>query len=322
MADPGGAESWPSVAVVVPNHSRIDELRQALASIEAQDYPGRVHAYLVYWPRPEVEPLLTALGGSVTAIASTDEAGRNSLAHKRNLAIASSTEDLVAFLDDDDVWHPDKLRRQVAVLRSDPGLVAVGTGVVDFSEGTPDWEGRPSGNPTGIGWYERHLGDCLCTSSLLMSGDVVRALLMDERPHWLGVSDYHLKLRLGLEGGLARVDGGFVGYRVGHGAMFAQDVRHNLALALSVLAASGEVGVGWYVRRLVAGHVLWVAVWTQVGLGEVTERAEGRLTEALDGRLFGPLDPVLRRLLLWWWRATAGRTGFRRAVGRLRRLGR
>ena len=61
---------------------------------------------------------------------------------------------------------------------------------------------------------------------------------MDERPHWLGVSDYHLKLRLGLVGGLARVHGDLVGYRVGHDAMFAQDVRHNLALALSVLAAA------------------------------------------------------------------------------------
>ncbi len=322
MADPSATEAWPSVAVVVPNHARIDELREALASIEAQDYPGRVHTYLVYWPRPEVETLLAELGGSVTAIASTDEEGRNSLAHKRNLAIASSTEDLVAFLDDDDVWHPDKLRCQVAVLRSASDMVAVGTGVVDFSEGTPDWSDRPSGDPSVIGWYERHLGHCICTSSLLMTGDVARRLLMDERPHWLGVSDYHLKLRLGLEGGLARVDGGLVGYRVGHGAMFAQDVRHNMTLALSVLAASGEVGVGGFVRRLVAVHVLWTAVWSQVGLGEVTERAEGRLAEALDRRLFGPLDPVLRRLLLWWWRATAGRTGLRRAVGRIRRLGR
>ena len=314
------AGSWPSVAVVVPNHSRIDELREALASIEVQDYPGRVHAYLVYWPRPEVEPLLAELGDSVTAIASTDEEGRNSLAHKRNLAIAASTEDFVAFLDDDDVWHPDKLRLQVKAMRSDPDLVAVGTGVVNFAEGTPGWEGRPSGGVSGLGWYERHLGHCLCTSSLLMPGDIVRDLLMDERPHWLGVSDYHLKLRLGLEGGLARVDGGLVGYRVGHGAMFAQDVRHNLALALSVLAAAGEAGVGGLARRLVAVQVLWASVWSQVGIGQITERADERLVEALDGRLFGPLDRIVRVLLLGWWHTTVGWTGPRRLLGRVRRL--
>ena len=310
---------WPSVAVVVPNHSRIDELREALASIEAQDYPGRVHAYLVYWPRPEVEPVLAELGESVTAIPSTDEEGRNSLAHKRNLAIAASSEDLVAFLDDDDVWHPDKICRQVEALQSDPSLVAVGTSVVNFSDGRPEW-GAVSGDLTGIGWYERHLGHCLCTSSLLMSGEVIRDLLMDERPHWLGVSDYHLKLRLGLIGSLGRVQAGLVGYRVGHGAMFAQDVRQNLALTLSVLAAAGEVGVGGFARRLVAVRVLWASVWSQVGIGQVTERAEERLAEALDGRLFGPLDRIIRVLLVGWWHTTVGWSGLRRVVGRARGL--
>ena len=99
---------WPSVAVVVPNHSRITELEEAIESIEAQDYPGRIHVYLVYRPRPEIEPVLARLGPAVTAIRSVDEIGRNSLATKRNLAITASTEDLIAFIDDDDLWHPQK----------------------------------------------------------------------------------------------------------------------------------------------------------------------------------------------------------------------
>ena len=129
---------WPSVAVVIPNHSRIAELEEALASVEAQDYPGRVHTYLAYWPRPEIEPLLASLGDGVTAIASVNEAGRNSLATKRNLAIDASSEDLIAFLDDDDLWHPSKLIMQVSELRSNGDLVAVGVEVVNFSD-TPEW---------------------------------------------------------------------------------------------------------------------------------------------------------------------------------------
>jgi len=308
---------WPSVAVVIPNHSRIAELEEALASVEAQDYPGRVHTYLVYWPRPEIEPLLASLGDGVTAIASVNEAGRNSLATKRNLAIDASSEDLIAFLDDDDLWHPSKLILQVSEVRSNGDLVAVGAEVVNFSD-TPEWRGLERG-VTSIGWYRRHLGHSLCTSSLLMSGPVLRDLRMDERPHWLGVSDYHLKLRLGTRGQLARVRAEVVGYRVGHNAMFASDGRHNFALVLSVLAGVGEAGVSPVARRLVAVHVGWAAIWSQIGLGEVSQRAIDRLRESLDGRLFGFLDRLLWRAIVWWWRLTVTWTGPRRFFGRIKR---
>jgi glycosyltransferase involved in cell wall biosynthesis len=42
------------------------------------------------------------------------------LAGTRNTGILSSSAELVAFCDDDDVWLPDKLRRQVAALRAAP----------------------------------------------------------------------------------------------------------------------------------------------------------------------------------------------------------
>ena len=306
---------WPSVAVVVPNHSRITELEEAIESIEAQDYPGRIHVYLVYRPRPEIEPVLARLGPAVTAIRSVDEIGRNSLATKRNLAITASTEDLIAFIDDDDLWHPQKLRAQAEVFAWGVEVVAVGSDLITF-DGTPNWPDPVSGARI-LSVYRRSLGHSLCTSSLLMDGPTVRSLLMDERPHWLGVSDYYLKLRLGAVGSLYRMDGALVAYRVGHDAMFAQDVRHNLALGLSVLASYDEDRP--VVRRLVALHGLWVAVYSRVGLGSVSDRAVTRLDEALNGRLFGPADRVLWRLVVVWWRLTYRWTGPRRIVRWVRR---
>ena len=42
----------------------------------------------------------------------------------RNAGVAASQGELLVFLDDDDLWHPDRLRRQVAELSRDPDAVA------------------------------------------------------------------------------------------------------------------------------------------------------------------------------------------------------
>jgi glycosyltransferase involved in cell wall biosynthesis len=45
----------------------------------------------------------------------------------RNAGVRASTSDLVAFLDCDDIWYPDKLQRQFDHLRQHPGCVLVGS---------------------------------------------------------------------------------------------------------------------------------------------------------------------------------------------------
>ena len=56
---------------------------------------------------------------------------------RRNRAIDASDEDLVAFLDDDDVWHPAKLSMQVRALRDHPEAIACGTGYTEVPTGRP-----------------------------------------------------------------------------------------------------------------------------------------------------------------------------------------
>ena len=52
----------------------------------------------------------------------------------RSAGIAATTSELVAFLDADDLWLPDKLDRQLAVLDADPSTEAVFCHVEEFHD--------------------------------------------------------------------------------------------------------------------------------------------------------------------------------------------
>lgn len=60
----------------------------------------------------------------------------------RNLGVNESATDFVAFLDADDMWHPEKIERQLEMLTGSPGAVLCYTGLLNFSD-VEGWE-RPT----------------------------------------------------------------------------------------------------------------------------------------------------------------------------------
>ncbi|HEX5740618.1 MAG TPA: glycosyltransferase, partial [Pilimelia sp.] len=108
------APDWPSVTAVVPTRDRPALLRRTLASVAAQDYPGPLTTIVVH---DQTAPDHSVAGPAVRVLANTRAPG---LAGARNTGILAADSELVAFCDDDDVWAPDKLRRQVALLRERP----------------------------------------------------------------------------------------------------------------------------------------------------------------------------------------------------------
>ena len=313
---------WPSVAVVVPNHSRIRELSEAIASVENQRYDGQICIYLVYRNRPGVAENFSMFR-SVVAIPSIGEEGRNSISVKRNIGLAESHEDLVAFLDDDDIWHPDKLTAQVEGFLAGGEVVAVGTRATYFSN-QPTWD-----RGTTLPGYRDRSNHCVIygqrfgTSSLLVDGPIARSLRFDERPEWLALEDYDFKIRLSHLGLMREVQGRYTAYRNNIASISVEERRYTLLRALSVLAASAERDPLRLSQQLVALKLSVVSTFGGFGTvqdfhGTVDNQAETFLSQILDGRLFGRLDKSLYQIVRTGWRRGWKALLLRRALRVLR----
>lgn len=125
LPGPPATRMLPPVTAVVPTHRRPDRMRAAVQSILDQTYRGDIEVVIVF-DGCAVEPpeLDVPPGRSVRAIANGRVRG---LAGARNSGILSATHQFIAFLDDDDVWMPDKLVAQMAVFDRHPEVGLVGS---------------------------------------------------------------------------------------------------------------------------------------------------------------------------------------------------
>jgi glycosyltransferase involved in cell wall biosynthesis len=128
--------SMLEVGVVLPVHNGEAFLRDALDSIAAQSLQPTDVVAVDDGSTDRSLHLLRAFG------IRTLRPGHAGQALARDRGIAAVRGDVIAFLDQDDRWLPDKLARQVARLRAEPDLDFVGalsTVFLDTGGERPSW---------------------------------------------------------------------------------------------------------------------------------------------------------------------------------------
>jgi glycosyltransferase involved in cell wall biosynthesis len=125
--------SDPLVSVIIPTYRRPELLTRAIASVVEQTYERR--EILVVddndaksRARAETEALMRDYA-DVPRLRYLKHDVNKGLPAARNTGIAAASGSLVAFLDDDDTWLPEKLARQVEVFRGSEDIVLVYTGL-------------------------------------------------------------------------------------------------------------------------------------------------------------------------------------------------
>jgi glycosyltransferase involved in cell wall biosynthesis len=113
----------PKVSVVIPTYNRGNEITETIESVLAQTYKDFEIIVVNDGSTDNSAEVLTALqnAGKIRYV-SQENAGPSKA---RNRGLAEVKGEYVAFLDDDDLWPPDKLQWQVEAMEFEPKLVAV-----------------------------------------------------------------------------------------------------------------------------------------------------------------------------------------------------
>lgn len=223
MTDPA------DVSVVIASNRGGRHLAEAVASVRDQTVAVR-EIILVDdgSPEPGLESTARELGVAYVR----QRASGVSTARNRGAARASGR--WIAFLDDDDVWYPNKVERQLSALDARPEAVAAHSGmrIIDESGHTITEIAGPGGS----------------RSDMIRSGNGFPPIctLLIRRETYLAIGgcdtslrhaeDLDLALRLLQIGEFARAEGPLVGYRR-HSAQVTSDGSANLAAYLGVLRA-------------------------------------------------------------------------------------
>jgi glycosyltransferase involved in cell wall biosynthesis len=119
----------PRVSAVMPTRDRRGLLARALASIEAQRFRD---FEVVVVDDGSVDGTASWLRARQPPVSLVEIRRPGGAAAARNRGVESARGEIVAFLDDDDVWHPDYLGVQVAQIDAHPEADLCTTGHIEI----------------------------------------------------------------------------------------------------------------------------------------------------------------------------------------------
>jgi glycosyltransferase involved in cell wall biosynthesis len=233
----GPGMTGPLVSVILPVFDRAGSVARAIESVLAQSY-GPVELIVVDDGSTDgTAAILEAYRGVATILRQANGGAYAA----RNLALRHAAGELVAFIDSDDAWLPDKLERQVPLMRPGIGLVygdidivtapgdgALRTGMTAFKAVTPArgraLEALACGNfvPTSTALVRR--------SALQESGGFPESRLSADYLAWFRIAQAH---------DFDYVDAPVARY-TRHRAGISHDLGRSLAARISLFRAERE----------------------------------------------------------------------------------
>ncbi len=205
------ATKYPLVSVILPTYNRDWILKESINSIFDQTFRNYELIIVNDGSDDETRSVLKAYGSRIRVL----EQANRGVSAARNEGIRAAQGDLLAFLDSDDLWHPQKLSRQVAFFDRRPEASICQTEEVWIRRGVRVNPRRRHRKPSGD-IFKASLALCLVSpSAVMLRRDLFDTVgLFDEQLP--ACEDYDLWLRISARHPVHLIDAPLVIKRGGH----------------------------------------------------------------------------------------------------------
>ncbi|RKP59139.1 glycosyltransferase family 2 protein [Pararobbsia silviterrae] len=284
----------PLVTAIVPTYRRASMVRVAVETILAQDYAS-IEVIVVDdnddpAQQQAVRDVLEDLGDRVTVIPNHRTKGA---CGARNSGIERARGDYIAFLDDDDLWLPGKIREQVALLER-TSFVAAFCGYIDVDMAFNHARRCHASRPV-LQRAHALAGECPTSTSLVMlrKSVLVDAGLFDESlPSF---QDFDMWLRCLAKGDFGYIDESLVTFVQHEGERTSVNLDRRLAGLAAIEAKWG---------REMSAHTDFAAFKRRVAVDALIANGRARMgTRYLVSMRFfaraAVIDHFSKRALFW-----------------------
>jgi glycosyltransferase involved in cell wall biosynthesis len=199
------------VSVIIPALDRGWILREAIESVLAQDYDNFELIVVNDGSSDDTERILAEYGGRITVL----EQANQGVSAARNNGVAHANGTLIAFLDSDDVWLPEKLSMQVDFFRRNPETLICQTQETWVRKGRRVNAGKRHQKQSGM-FFERSLELCLVSPSAVMMRKAFFEKMGGFDESLPACEDYDLWLRINARHPIYLIDRSLIVKRGGH----------------------------------------------------------------------------------------------------------
>jgi glycosyltransferase involved in cell wall biosynthesis len=273
------------ISVVIPTYNSGPLLEEAVESVLAQTVPA---AEVIVVDDGSLDDTAARMQRYRDRVEYIRQPNRR-VAAARNTGLARATGDLVAFLDADDVWHPEKLARQVAVLNDHPTVGLLAT----WAKAWPGTFSALDQRPIILECVP--LVRLLVFNPLVTSSIIVRREVLEQAGRFdtelFGPEDYDLWLRCARVSGCAILREALTGYRDTGGSVGkqAETMRAGLLQIHQKLDAQNAWPGRWF-RRKCRAHIDYSTGFMYLASGQ-PEQAARLLARSLAMYPF-PMSPA------------------------------
>ena len=180
------------VSVIIPTYNRAHVLPRAIESVLKQTYTELELIVVDDASTDDTAAVMTAITDPRVRYVRKEHGGA---AAARNRGIAEAKGEFIAFQDSDDVWHSDKLEKQLAYLQAERAD-AVFCAFHRCEEGGDVWQTFPHEEIHGgvIRYEELLFENLVSTQTLLAKREVLQQERFNER--YPALEDWELALRI------------------------------------------------------------------------------------------------------------------------------